>query len=443
MVDEPPAKKPDKRKQPVEEDSDEVVALVGPPRGKKAAARAEPHSNGKSAAAKGKARADPPPKAAKPNGTPAEVVEESDGIAATGDGDEPSGPPPQRAVRGASKQPKAKNGTIVPPPARPSKADAKLAREIENLRAQLEQSRQATNEITAQRDKLAKQLEEVFRVRNTSPEEALQEYKSQFEDTIQKKDALIEQLTAQLSKLHSSSKPDKTYTLHFLTREAAEEEKLALREENNRLKEAIKQREATIASKEKQIQEVNEEVKVTKKELEAEIQRSKTLAARAPPPAAARMQKPAVGEAQNVPVIRLYEDLTNILVTGVRVDKSPEFPDIDENIINCIYTYQSAETGQRFALSFTLRDTYERPPDAPPGASLQKDELVRKVKYEPSNLDKEPPEIVESLNFFRGPFMFTRDQMTVFLRQLADTFLGIFEPDVEADNSAEVIVVDG
>ena len=45
------------------------------------------------------------------------------------------------------------------------------------------------------------------------------------------------------------------------------------------------------------------------------------------------MQKPAVGEAQNVPVIRLYEDLTNILVTGVRVDKSPEFPDIDENIM--------------------------------------------------------------------------------------------------------------
>lgn len=70
---------------------------------------------------------------------------------------------------------------------------------------------------------------------------------------------MIEELTAQLSKLQTSSKSDKSYTLQFLTREAAEEEKQALREENIRLKEVIKQREATIASKDKQMHALEDE----------------------------------------------------------------------------------------------------------------------------------------------------------------------------------------
>ncbi len=143
MVDEPPAKK---RK--ASDDSDEVVAVPGPPRGvpKKSAARPEPAVNG-APKSKGKAKAEPPPKGARANGVPAEVVEEQDSAIELDDAEEPPNPPIQRAARGGSKQPKTKNGPPPPGPARPSRTEAKLARELDSLRAQLEQSREVAKEV--------------------------------------------------------------------------------------------------------------------------------------------------------------------------------------------------------------------------------------------------------------------------------------------------------
>ncbi|KAI9061472.1 hypothetical protein FKP32DRAFT_1528295, partial [Trametes sanguinea] len=422
MVDEQPTKK---RRKP-SEDSEEVVAMPGPPSkavAKKTAARAEPATNGtsKSAAAKGKARADAPSKAGKANGVAPATEEDRDEVMELNDEEEPPDPPVQHAARGGSKQPKPKNGPRVPPPTRPSKTEEKLAREVENLRDQLERS---PSQITIQRDKLAKQLDELFRIRNTEAEQILAEYKSHFDESIQRKEALIQELTAQLSKLQSSSKSSKSYTLHFLTREAAEEEKQALREENLRLKDVIKQREATIASKDKEIQQLQEEAKVMQKELKAEIERSKSLAARAPAPTtAARPHQPAPNEPRNTPVIRLYEDMTNILVTGVKIDKSPDFPQIDEEILACIFTYnyQTPDLNDAaFSLNFSLRNVYELPEGVKPGTSLPRDRLILKVKYEPRDLDKESPDVVERLSFFKDPFMFARDQMTVFLKTLTE-----------------------
>ncbi|KAI0374655.1 hypothetical protein BV20DRAFT_960794 [Pilatotrama ljubarskyi] len=447
MVDEQPAKK--RRK--ATEDSDEVVAIPGPSKGvaKKSAARSEPAPNGtsKSAAAKGKARADAFAKSTHTNGTSAEAVERED-VVELDDDDEPPDPPAQRGVRGSSKQPKNKTAPHTSAPARSKKADEKLAREVESLRAQLEQSREVAKEVAVQRDKLAKQLEEVFRVRETAAEQLLHEYKAQVEESLERKEALIEELTAQLSKLQSSSKSDKSYTLHFLTREAAEEEKQALREENNLLRETIKQRDATIASKEKQIHSLQDEAKIMKRELDAEIERSKTLAARAPPPMAARQQKPAPSEFRNTPVIRLYEDMTNILVTSVKIEKSSEFPDLEEEIAACVYSYENEEDKKRFSLNFTLRSTYDRPEGVAPSVHLTKEQLEKKMKYEPKDLDKESPELVERLGFFKDPFMFKREQMTVFLKTLTDAVINIFEPEGEGDGadgdeSPEVIIVDG
>lgn len=56
-----------------------------------------------------------------------------------------------------------------------------------------------------------------------------------------------------------------------------------------------------------------------------------------------RQQKPTPAEVQNTPVIKLYEDMTNILITSVKVEKSPEYPTLDEHILTCIYTYQNTE----------------------------------------------------------------------------------------------------
>ncbi|KAI0658805.1 hypothetical protein C8Q70DRAFT_916797 [Cubamyces menziesii] len=445
MVDEQPAKK--RRKDPSEE-SEEVVAVPGPPRAvaKKSVARSELPPNGTSKA-KGKARADPPAKGSKVNGT-AVGAEEDNAEVVELDEDEPPDPLSQKPVRAGSKQPKLKNGTHTPATTRPSKAEEKLARELESLRAQLERSRESAKE----RDKLAKQLEDVFRIRHTEPEQALEEYKSHFDDSMKRKESLIEELTAQLSKLQSSAKSGgkSQTTLHFLTREAAEEEKQALREENVRLKEVIKQRDATIASKDKQIQTLQDEAKIIQKELDAEIERSKALAARAPAPQITRQQKPTPSESRNTPVIRLYEDMTNILVTGTKVEKNAHYPDLDEDVLTCIYTYQNPEEGSAFcqSLNFSLRNTYEYPEGIDSGTHIPKGQLVMKVRYEPKDLDKEPQDIVERLSFFKDPFMFARDQMTVFLKTLTDTITAIFEPDAEGDGSGvhddpEVIIVEG
>ncbi|KAI8982867.1 hypothetical protein BD414DRAFT_491382 [Trametes punicea] len=448
MVEEQPMKK---RRKP-SADSEEVVAMPGPPSpskntARKSAMRTESNGSSRSAMAKGKARADAPVKGSRANGASAAEGHEKDGVLELDEEDEPPDIPAQRAVRVGSMQPKARNGSHAPAIVRPNKADEKVAREVESLRVQLERSRESAKEIASQRDKLAKQLEDVFRIRHTEPEQVLEEYKSHFDESMKRKEALIEELTAQLSKLQSSSKSGKSYTLHFLTREAAEEEKQALREENVRLKEVVKQRDATIATKDEQIHAIQEEAKVIRRELDAEIERSKSLASRTPAPVPARQQKPTPSEFRNTPVIRLYEDMTNILVTGVKIEKSPEFPELDEEILACIYTYQNPDDASTFSLNFTLRNVYARPEDAAPGAHIPKDQLILKVKYEPKDLDKEPPDLVERLLFFKDPFMFARDQMTAFLRTLTDGVAKLFEPDHEgeddADQTPEIIVVDG
>ena len=99
------------------------------------------------------------------------------------------------------------------------------------------------------------------------------------------------------------------------------------------------------------------------------------------------------------------------------------------------------------ALNFTLRNVFEKPEGHPPGEPLSRDQLVPKVRYQPRDLDKEDPDIVNRLNFFREAFMFARDQMTVFLKTLTDTVSNIFEGDDNSDappppREVEVIVVD-
>ncbi|KAI0780413.1 hypothetical protein BD413DRAFT_1576 [Trametes elegans] len=434
-----------KKRKASDEHSDEIVAVPGPPKPTAKKPRTEPVANGttKAATAKGKAKVEPP-KGRRTNGTLPEVEDDENGDVVELQEDEPPDipQPAPRVARGGSKQPKAKNGTHPPPP-RPSRAEEKLSREVESWRKQLEQTREFSKEISGQRDKLAKQLEEVFRVRNTDAEEILNDYKAQFSESMQRKDTLVQELTAQLSKLQSSSKSDKSYTLHFLTREAAEEEKQALREENHRLKEVIKQRDATIVGKEKQIHSLEEDVKATRRELDAEIERSKALLAKAPPPAVARHHV-APSDIRNAPVIKLYEDLTNILVTTVKIDQNPEFTHIDEEILACIYTYRT-ET-KEFSLYFTLRNVYERPPDKPLPPRPTKEDLLHKVKYEPRDLGMVQPEIADNLSFFKEPFMFAHDQMTVFLKTLTDTLSTILEPEGEIEEesreSPEIEVVD-
>ncbi|PIL24471.1 hypothetical protein GSI_14225 [Ganoderma sinense ZZ0214-1] len=417
-----------------DEDEAEVVATTGPAKGasKKAPARAGSAVNGApkaNGAGKGKARAEH----LAVNGDAMEV--DHDGEAEPDD--EPPDQPAQRAgVRGGSKQPppRGKSGTNSATAARHARENQRLLRDMERLRAQLDEQLEMNKEMAKHRDRLAASLEELTRLRTTEPEEKLKDERSRHGDVNTRKDSLIQELTGQLSK-QSPSNTNQSWTLHFLTREAAEEEKRALRDENTRLKDVIKQHNAVVAAKDQQIAELKQEAELTKKELNAEIERSKQLASRpgsVPHAVTPNGPKAVRGEPSNLPVIKLYEDMTNVLITHVAKEPSADWPGIDEDAVSCVYSYNNPEEHVNFSLQFTLRNQFDRPENAPGKEALPRERLVEKVKYIPKNLELEKPELVERLQFFRDPFMFSRDQMTVFLKTLTDTIAAIFEGDEDA-----------
>ncbi len=113
---------------------------------KKAPVRAKANANGatKAAPAKGKARADAP---AKPNGASGDAMDVDKDDVLEVDEDEPPDPPVQRVPRGVARPHKAKGGVTAAAAARQAKVEERLNREVEHLRAQLEQSRESAKEV--------------------------------------------------------------------------------------------------------------------------------------------------------------------------------------------------------------------------------------------------------------------------------------------------------
>ena len=73
-------------------------------------------------------------------------------------------------------------------------------------------------------------------------------------DTAQEK--LIQELTSELARVEPLAKSGKTSLLHFLTRDAADEEQRALEAEINRWKDTVKSKNATLAAKDKRVAEL-------------------------------------------------------------------------------------------------------------------------------------------------------------------------------------------
>jgi len=73
-------------------------------------------------------------------------------------------------------------------------------------------------------------------------------------------------------------------------------------------------------------------------DLKAEIERARTLAGRAG-------SKPPPDTNHHVAVTSLYEDLTNILVTGVKSERDPQLPGGSTNY-QCVYTQRSDTTAR-------------------------------------------------------------------------------------------------
>src|ERR1700722_17894058 len=80
-------------------------------------------------------------------------------------------------------------------------------------------------------------------------------------------------------------------------------------------------------------------VKDAQIELKAEIERSKVLGSKAAPSSSKNRTSVDAGEnLKNTEVLKLYEDMTNLLVTNVRYQKG-KYLEYDDCILTCVYTY--------------------------------------------------------------------------------------------------------
>ncbi|KAH8106864.1 hypothetical protein BXZ70DRAFT_1003766 [Cristinia sonorae] len=304
------------------------------------------------------------------------------------------------------------------------------------LRREVEQLRQEVEEVAKHRDKLAKQLEDLFRLRAEADDE-LQKQTLQYDALLQAQEARL----AEQAKLIAASKSGKPYMLQFLSREAADEEKKEVEKEVLRAQDIIKKKDILLAEKDQRIKEVLTEKDYLQAELKAEVERSKSLTSRNPPPSVSRngLKKGGMSDVADpklAAVFLLYEDVTNLLVLNVRMERGT-FPGTEDKIFDCVYTAPAKDDEPGPRLHFSLRSMYEENPEADPSLPIQK-QLIPKMQYQPLDLDKERPEYIERLQFFNEPFVFHHGQLHVFLKSLVDRFPATENTPSQEDEDEEV-----
>ncbi|KAI6005851.1 hypothetical protein EDD15DRAFT_2151411, partial [Pisolithus albus] len=302
---------------------------------------------------------------------------------------------------------------------------------------EIDRLKQRVKDLELQRDSLSKQLEELFQIRRTEPEKALEDLHIQYEErakstnSLTVQDALVRELTSQLARIEPLSRTGQNVALHFLTREAADEEKKTVEQEIAQVRDVVKQKDLVISEQSKRIDELQGLVREVTRERDAEIERSKELLARVapkvPPTSSRSHQRRPMGadDPKITEVIKFYEEMSNLLVTNVKFEDVTG-SDEQEVIFHCIYTYfEMAHITKRhihnapLGIDFTMRifNGY----GGPNGEPISDDDFVhRRIKYTPLHLDKESDAFVEALSYMGESFTFPCSQQGLFLNSLRD-----------------------
>ncbi|KAN0123705.1 hypothetical protein V8E52_002195 [Russula decolorans] len=284
----------------------------------------------------------------------------------------------------------------------------------------------------AKSEELSKSMHQLINARNTEPEEELAAMKAQYDAATGAQEELIKELTAQIARLSPMLKEGRDSTVHFLTREAADEEKRILEERLEKAKEALKQKDAVIKDKDARIAALDEQLETTQADLKAEIahslQNKTTKGQRETPRSGRTVQDTLVNDPKHGVTIRLYEDLTNLIVLSAKIQESPYayLGQFEEITYKCIFSHMNTAS-----LSFLLTSMYQPPQSSVPGHSptrpKTKDDLQRMVRYTPLELEKESQEHIQKLDFLADTFTFGYDQMEFFLKTLNDHFTSLSE----------------
>ncbi|KIL00940.1 hypothetical protein PAXRUDRAFT_821149 [Paxillus rubicundulus Ve08.2h10] len=321
-------------------------------------------------------------------------------------------------------------------------------------RKELERWKQKANTLETQRDALSKQLEELFQIRKTDPEEAFEQLHLQYEERAKTQDALIKELTSQLARIEPLARTGQGVALHFLTREAADEEKRMAEQDVSRLEEIIKRKDSTLAEKTKRIAELEQLVQDANHERDAEIERSKELLARAAPkgtpsnPRSNTRRPFGTDDPKMTEVIKFYEDMSNLLVTNVKFEVVPDSEE-PEILFHCIYTYfemtrraddiEGERIGEK-SIVFTMRIFNGF--GGPNGEPASEDDFIhRRIRYTPLHLDNEPDSFIKGLEYMADSFTFPSSQQGLFLNSLREKIRDIVKDASEFE--VEVEEIDG
>ena len=156
-------------------------------------------------------------------------------------------------------------------------------------------------------------------------------------------------------------------------------------------------------------------------------------------------QSTLINDPKHGATIRLYEDLTNLIVLSAKIQESPyaTLGDFEEITYKCMFTHMNS--GEHYvsrrpriysdtttaSLSFLLKSMHQPPAPTVPGHSPSrpktKDDLQHMVQYTPLELEKESQEHIQKLDFLADTFTFGYDQMEFFLKTLNDHFASLSE----------------
>jgi Chromosome segregation protein Csm1/Pcs1 len=187
-------------------------------------------------------------------------------------------------------------------------------------------------------------------------------------------------------------------------------------------------------------------VQVLRADLKTEIENTKALTSRNPLSSSKHNSKAA--ESKLGKVIRLYEELTGILITNVRHE--PGQYKEEDAVYSCVQTTSNekstchlrrrvhANTKYSAGLNFTLKFFQEAEEGETPSGATRGGRIVEKVIYTPQFLEKEAADFVAQLDFLASPFTFQKAQMNVFTKTLTSYLEGENEENQSDASHMEV-----
>ncbi|GFZ47185.1 hypothetical protein JCM24511_04928 [Saitozyma sp. JCM 24511] len=286
--------------------------------------------------------------------------------------------------------------------------DGESGRSASELKRKLTAMTAERDRLRSQRDGFSKQFEELSKLRTTDMESVFDKYKEKTALQAKTQTDLLANLSALNEKLQT-----KVQTLEKAVKAAISEPPAkADPKEVKALKEELARARSEMVAKDEKITSLEREYK-------AEVEHSRSLqaskasgsgsgsSAAAAQPSAASLSIPEEAE-KDQQAIRLYEDLTDLNISNVKVRPAKHGKEV---VFNCV------QTVDKRSVNFKLRAFLQPDPDLV--AKRADNPWVSMLHYTPEHLDMErDTELLDRLGLFKTEFTMPREQVGMLWEQL-------------------------